>query len=690
MYQTPRTLVLIWNELKKNKVFQAGLVFKLLILFLLIPEIQTKWFVHFVSYVIENPSFFSWTNYIAAGESSLAFPYGPTMFLFVFPATFLGGLIDSFFGVNYFMGLGFRLNLLFADILILVTLIKQFQGLKNQLLFFYWLSPLVIVLTYWHGQLDLIPLSLLFLGIGLLKNGDRKVSAIAIALAIAAKHSILVSLPFIIIYLWFKRGIVGGFRQFIYFLIVTLIVLEGFFFFDSGFGSMVLMSSELEKIYWLSINMGGSVKIYVLPLIYLFFVYLTWRMHRMNFDLLIATMGVGFSIFLLLTPASPGWFLWIAPILSLHLSRGNNNTYILGSIFNIVFLIYILIYHSGSEILGFGDLKTNSLFDFQSIKSLFSTSIIGLLSILTIQIYRDGVKGNDFYHLGKKPIVIGVAGRSVVGKSDLSSSLVSLFGDWHSRELSENNYKIWSDESLMWKTKTFSDPGNYDVLKMTSDLRRMVSGLPVEIKESYNNFKLNFFNPKAKLNKYQVILVKGLHAFYSRQLMMQQDVKFYIEIEDEELLANQNGDASKKKELNYEDKVSEIEDAIKFIDPQRENADIIFKLTSYLPFKASSNNIKFSVVIQNGIYHKELTRVLIGVCGLQVNVNKLNHYGNVELEIFGEVSSEDVRLASRIVTPHLGEMIQENTGFKSGINGLMQLIALMEIDEVLKIRKGSL
>jgi hypothetical protein len=121
----------------------------------------------------------------------------------------------------------------------------------------------------------------------------------------------------------------------------------------------------------------------------------------------LATLGVAFSVLILLTPAPPGWFLWLTPILALHYSRGNGNAVLLGSLFSLAFVMYHSIYSTGAKIAFFDNLSLSmniiNFSDMPYIQSLLNTTIIGLVMVITLQIFRDGIKGSDYYHLGKKP-----------------------------------------------------------------------------------------------------------------------------------------------------------------------------------------------------------------------------------------------------------------------------------------------
>jgi hypothetical protein len=121
----------------------------------------------------------------------------------------------------------------------------------------------------------------------------------------------------------------------------------------------------------------------------------------------------------------------------------------------------------------------------------------------------------------------------------------------------------------------------------------------------------------------------------------------------------------------------------KYIQPQQKSADIIFEAQT-----KSNKNIDLTIRIRDGVYYQELFRVLIGICGLQMEVIELDEYGNVELIVQGEIQSGDIKLAANVITPHLIEFIDQENGFYGGTIGVMQLVALMEIDEVLKRRRA--
>ena len=102
-----------------------------------------------------------------------------------------------------------------------------------------------------------------------------------------------------------------------------------------------------------------------------------------------------------------------------------------------------------------------------------------------------------------------------------------------------------------------------------------------------------------------------------------------------------------------------------------------------------SPNLKLNVAIKNGIYYDELVKVLIGVCGLQVNITSIDEKGEVNIEISGDMISDDVEHAVHMLIPHMEELFNFNAKFSNGMHGIMQIITLMELDEALKRRRLS-
>ena len=688
MHQVSTPLGLIWSDLKKDRLFLAGLLVKLILISIFVPLIQSQWFLAFLVHTIENITPDPWSNFLIAGGDSLSFPYGPVMLMALLPTTLAGWGLDSIIGVNFFSGLGFRLGLLGADILLLLLLLQQFNQYRNKIILFYWLSPLFLFITYWHGQIDIIPVVLFILSLSMLKQKKQLMSGIVMGLSVAAKHSMLAGIPFVFLYLWFGRGITQHNGRFLLGFFAVLFF-ESILLFSNGFFSMVIESPEADNLFWLSISMGDSLKIYVVPIIYLLLLYSAWRIRRMNYDLLMATLGVAFSIVILLSPSPPGWYVWLLPIYSLHQSR-NKNASLLVALFSIVFIFYHLMNSSGSAIVGINYYPVQLFQEWTlGLDSKFQSSIyslmLGLAGMISLQILRDGIRGNDSYRLGRKPFVIGVAGFYSAGKDIFNNSLANLFGKRSAIEICGKDYYHWDQSSPMWKTVTHYNPKSSRLFDMTNDLRELLLGGEIKAR-SYDS---DGYYPMAIRKNHTIVLVNSMYALFSRKLIQMQDIHFFLEVDeklDNYLQLKADKSAEYLQSLKIINDIGKNASDIKaFIEPQKETADVIFSIdyinSDLLDASYKSSNLRLKVTIQDGMYYQKMMKVLIGICGLEFKVNRLNNDGKVELEIYGDVKAGDLHLSSGVLIPNLIELIDGEKGFKDGVFGLMQLIALMEINE---------
>ena len=72
---------------------------------------------------------------------------------------------------------------------------------------------------------------------------------------------------------------------------------------------------------------------------------------------------------------------------------------------------------------------------------------------------------------------------------------------------------------------------------------------------------------------------------------------------------------------------------------------------------------------------------------MHVNLNDINDIGGVDIEIQGEIERDDIRLATQMLAPHIDELIDTKEGFSDGILGIMELIALVEINDDLIVKR---
>ena len=696
MFSLSRLCGISFSSLTQSSWFRLILAFKIATILLFIPIIQTKWFVPFVVSAIEHPSIDPWSHFYTAGGDVSAFPYGPVMLFVHLPTTFIGWCFDYVFQTSYFAGLGFRFSLLISDFGIFVLLLAMYEHYRREILVFYWASPFVFYISYWHGQTDIVPVLFFVATFFLLRRQKFAASGGSLALAVAAKHSMLVAAPFVAMYYWRRRANGTRFDIFSLCFFSITFLLEGPLLFSEGYRHMVLATHEAAKLLWLSIPMGEHQVLYPTLLVYIFLLHYVWRMRQLNADLLWASMGVAFGVIILMTPASPGWFLWLVPVLATHQARKGGSAVALSLGFACTFIIYNVLNSTGA-VLSFGDYDSHLLMSVDNVPGPIVSGVYTLLVALglmtTLQVMRDGIQMNDFYRLGRRPLAIGIVGDSSTGKTTFETALLDLFGRQMSITLSGDDYHNWGRTSPMWNSMTHLDPRANRLAHFANDVRRILDGEVIKVGE-YDH-AIGRFLPMAKRRSRNLVIVSGLHTFYPRALAEDMDVKFFLQM-DEELRfvlklrrdVEERGQDENKVRQSIERRRSDYE---RYVEPQAERANIVFTLQAInkdlLKHGVDDRNLKLHALIRNGVYVQDLVKVLVGICGLHVNTNRQDGAGAVEIEVSGDVAADDIRMACGILLPHMDELINKEQGFKESILGVMQLIALAEIDESLKRRR---
>ena len=150
------------NNLNRDKIFLVGLAIKLFLIFFINPDISANLFLPFLKNSLENISFDPWNNFLNSGGQINSFPYGLVMLICYTPLSFIGHLLDKYIIDYNFFELFFKLTSLIFDYILLISLNLITENKNKNLLFIsYWISPIVIYITYIHGQLDIVPISIL-------------------------------------------------------------------------------------------------------------------------------------------------------------------------------------------------------------------------------------------------------------------------------------------------------------------------------------------------------------------------------------------------------------------------------------------------------------------------------------------------------------------------------------------------
>jgi uridine kinase len=675
-----------------NAIFPIGLAIRLVLIAFVLPQAETLWYLPFLDISVSVPTIDPWRTFLDAGGNVAAFPYGYVMWFVFLPLTLIAKLIGAP------LHLAYGLTLLAVDIVLLLVLRWLFEARVRALLLLYWLSPIVLLATFWLGLNDLIPVTLLCLALCFTRRLHLFPAGVLCGAAISAKLSMLLPIPFFLIYLFRNRTLRSKLPSFLQGLGVALAVFCLPFLFSSAGVNMLLSNPEMGKVYQFVLQIGSGAVIYVVPLAYLLMLYGVWRVRRLNFELFGAVLGFSFLLVVLLTPASPGWFIWVLPFLVAYQLRSGSVAIALVAAFSILYVVTNLFAAPIPSMtfdfgLARGVVVIDTWFDGR-LTALFHTVLSAIGIILAIRILRETVSTNDYFRLSRKPFVIGIAGDSGAGKDTLVDALSGLFGDHSVAHLSGDDYHLWDRQKPMWQVMTHLNPMANNLEGLANDLAALTDGKTI-VSRHYNHATGKMSHPVC-VRSNDFIVVSGLHALYLPMLRTCYDLSIYLDI-DEGLrrhlkLQRDVGERGHSVERVLTAIQKREPDSARFVRPQAAHADLIISLQPIHPRslddadKKRPLRFKLFVRSRNGLNELSLVRVLIGVCGLHVDLNMGDDATTVDLTIEGETSAEDIPLAAKILFPRILEFLDITPQWQSGVLGLMQLITLSHINQALSRR----
>lgn len=667
---------LIFNKnLILNPYFIFGLFLKIIIIFFIFPTSIQEWFLPFLNQPYHNQLMNPWKSWLESGGSINAFPYGFGMYLLFKPAF----LAFNFFELEVKYLYQFLLLIIDFVILLFFPFISNFNSKKVVL--FYWLSPIIIVATYILGFNDIVILFLIFLCLYFIKQKKYFLAGFFIAFACSSKLSIVLIIPFFFYYIFNNRNLRKYFIRFalgfsiasIFFLIPSLLLNESV--------KMIVGSNQVNKIFTLNFELNKNLYIFVLPIFYLLLNYFVWRLRRINFNMLYVLIGLIFFVTAMLTPLSPGWFILSVGLFTYYQLKSDNTSIIIVSLFNCFYLLIVYLNNI-----------SKSFLIHSYINSIIFTLFIGLGLILIFRIYRQLIFENNFYKISRYPYLIGICGDSGSGKDYFSNALANLFGRNATSMLTGDNYHLWERNSSVWKLITPLNPNGNNLEAYSNDLLNLKNGITVEVNQYNHNLGKN--TGYTSINPNDFIISSGLHTLFnsfSRDLL---NLSIFLDMNDKlRKFYKMKRDIyernySKKNVFNALKK--RAYDSKKFINPQKQYANLIFKIQPLYPAKIKFTNLKYepqlklNVTSRLGLNEHKMAKILMSICNLNVNFDNTNDISEVIFTIDGDVTADDLKVAANILCTDINELINDNFNFNPGITGVMQLIVLNHINQSLK------
>lgn len=671
-----------------GSLFWVGLSIRVVLILLFTPETYSNWWLPFIAHWSDGAWLDPWESFIAAGGDSRAFPYGMIYLLVFGPLTIVGALFGT-----YGAAVGLACSVLVLDLL-MYRLVGRFSARiedNRHAALYYWLNPVTLYVCYWHGQLDVLPVLMVVMAALIAHRQHYFQAGVILGLAVGAKYAMALAVPFMLIWgirdVKYRTSLTPMSLGLLTGLIPMLANLAA-----PGFTEMALRTPESAKLFEFSFNPIGDNPILILPLLLALLLLATWSIARFTTRLIITQITLGFLLVYLLTPASPGWSLWVVPFLSILMPRHLGFDAVTLLAFN--FLIVAMHLGQASSVTPFwlngpyAAIDYNLIFNSEQFSSLIATAMFASGMLVVAQIIRRDIFQDAFFRSSRQPIFVGIAGDSGSGKDTLANALINIFGQPRTAHVSGDDYHLWDRHKPMWKAFTHLNPQANLLGLFFQDLGRLVSGKRV-MKRQYDHAEGRLTRPKP-LDAREFVIACGLHALSDQETNHAMDLKIFLAMDSKLRTALKIQRDVLERGHTLESVLKSLDqraaDAARFVEPQMSSADIVFSLRPSrsekleLLLQGQTDQIqeldfRLAVGFRDEAHLDDLLRALISVLGAKVQPIG-NQAGFKWLEIECPVPYQSTKGAVLHFYPEIIDFIALHPKWADGLLGIMQLVVI--------------
>ena len=647
---------MINNILDSKNLIILGFVFKLLIGTLFASFVLKDLFIPFVDFFVtnlENP----YANFLDV-NSPQNFPYPTLMLLILSTPVFLAELFFDLETLPVQVSFSiYRLPLLLADLGILLILSSWIRAeSQKRLIWLYWFSPVLFYISYIHGQLDVIPIFLLFLSLNYLFKQNILLSGLILGLAISTKTMVILSLPFIVLLLISKDNSLRNTSIFILSSAICFFLVNLPFIFDPSFQEMVFFNEEQTRIFELSFLIGES-SFYFIPACLLLLALRGFLIKTYNRDIFMMFLGFSFGIILMFITPMQGWYFWFIPFLTYFYAKSVDRYFILLILLQFAYLLYFSLVENSDYLNVFSLLQsdtsiylllTEAGLNPEAYKGIAFTLLQVSLGVNCFFIYRRGIDSYSKHKITSAPYLIGVGGDSGAGKTTISESLSNIFTSMNSLVIRGDDMHKWQRGHEKWEEFTHLDP-KANLLHQEIDMLNSLKAGKSILRKMYNHDD-GTFSSDLNLAPNNLIIFEGLHAFYLSRQRQIYDVKLFIQ-PDKDLSDHWKITRDIEKRGYSKEKVLDLlsnreEDSKNYVRSQAKYSDILISPKPINPIKNIGDkqeniDIKYHLLMPNSIFFENLVDNLDGIKGLNVSHNYLDE-DKQEIEISGNASKEEI------------------------------------------------
>lgn len=565
-------------------------------------------FIPFLEQFAAHPTQDPYAAFLEAGQAN-AFPY-PAFMLYIMglPRLLLGAVLDVEV-YPYLQLFIYRLPLLLADIAIIAILVRWSRDKVHNLLWLYWASPVLFYISYLHGQLDIIPIALLFLALYWLFKERLILAALTLGLGLATKTHLVIAVPFFLIYAWRQKESLRPLISFTGVMALAFITPNIPFWDSAAFQEMVFFNSTQKQLTVASLSFAQGASFYLILGAYLLLLFKALQITVQNRDLFLMFLGFSFSALLLFVVPMPGWYFWILPFLAYFFAKAKGHQALMlwglqaayffyffstkGADYLNIFQFVSPEFSQGTTLFAF--LQNNGIDPTVLVNCTYTTLQTTLL-IICAWVYRRGVRSYQKHKLTSRSFLIGISGDSGSGKTTLAATLSALFTPRNVTVVCGDDMHKWQRGHQKWGEMTHLDPRANELhheLQYITALRMRRT-----VHRRHYDHNTGQFTEALPIKPRPLVVFEGLHSFYLKSTRSMMDLKIFIK-PDEELLLHRKVMRDTEKRGHSKDKVMESiahrkDDAKKYIEIQERNADITvsYKLKAPLNTAVGDKNVE--------------------------------------------------------------------------------------------------
>lgn len=663
------------RQLIKNRLFWWGLLLRVGLMPFFGSDYLKGMFIPFIDHSIFNFGHNPW-----ALVPPHFFPYGS----FLFAALFVPKVIAFKIFGHASMGdtplslFAMKLPLLIADVFLLWGMMRICGERRRSLFLLYWFNPVSLFISYVHGQLDVVVMTLCFFSLVALTQRKYILSALIMACSTLSKFHVVILIPFILSYLWHKDFAKKSVLHMTTWLCSWLVVCglgflpvyqAGKFFYAST------TSPEALRVFSANLNFGSGQVIYLGVCIVLAVLGRLCISARITDQGLIFGSGALFGALLLGTSSMPGWYFWVLPFFCLFFALYLNVSKTLFWGFNFVYLLnFILI---PKYLANLGPLAPGVVF------TLLQTATAGIL----IAIWKLVLVRETQLQGRARPLLLGIAGNSGAGKNHLSQALQDVFSLKNTLVVEGDDYHKWERNHTKWQDYTHLNPRANHLTTMASHALQLAKGTTV-LQSHYDHVSGKFTDAK-EIKPTKTLIVQGLHTLYLRGLRSKFDLKVFLEPHEIIRFAwKYQRDVEERgyhPEKVIETFVQREKDSLQHIAPQKEFADWVIQ---YVPDREMTREDviaggKFNYLVRYTFWNDapvgKLLTALQDIAGCHVSFEvSPNDINRTLVEIKGCPNESEIQRVAKVVFPNLRDITRawKSPKWRGGLDGLHQLTAL--------------